>query len=253
MENIQTQGNIPENITNGKIWRERTVKKILWNKFLDLLENSTFRQIFSTVLLVILSSILTFVLTYTKETVAAINYAAQFNNWIIPKAIWSFIVVFNFRRILELSKSLIPEFPERSEEPTGDTIEWIPVIEMLDHLFEFESFKRDDIEKKFKIPRNRFTDLAQKLEDLGVLIRGENNARVLNPEFARSDVALILEWKTSADELRQLHRQENENTWTTQPSKMSIIEKVKNALTQKKEEDESPSPQFTRRPINVSK
>lgn len=249
MKTESTQGTTLENFTEVKKSNERNIKTILWNKFLDILENSTFRQIIFAILLVILSLILTLVLTYTEKATEVILTACRFENYLLLKLVGSFIIIFNFRSIFEILKKMLPEFPEMKKEPTWNTIEWIPVVELLDHLFEFESFKRDDIEKKFGIPRNRFTDLAQKLENLGVLIRGENNARVLNPEFARSDVALILEWKTSAEDLRQLHRQENENTWTTQPSKMSIIEKVKNALTQKKEEDESPSPQFIRRKI----
>lgn len=92
------------------------------------------------------------------------------------------------------------------------------MIELLDHLFEFESFKRDDIEKKFGIPRNRFTTLAQKLEDLCVLKRGENNSRILNEEFARSDVALLLEGKTSAADLRLVSRKVDDSTWTYTPA-----------------------------------
>lgn len=252
MKNEQTQRTTHENITERKKMNERSVWMILWNKFLDILENSTFRQIISVILLVIISLILTLILTYTEKATEVVFIVFKFKNYFFPKMIWSFFIVFKFKIIFDLIKQMIPDFPEIKEEPTGDTIDWIPTIEMLDHLFEFESFKRDDIEKKFKIPRNRFTELAQKLEDLGVLVRGENNARVLNNEFARSDVALILEWKTSAADLRQLIRQENECSWTTQPSKMSIIEKVKQALTQKKEEDESPSPQFTKRPIQIS-
>jgi len=33
--------------------------------------------------------------------------------------------------------------------PAGETLEGIPTVEILDHLFEVQSFKRDDIEKKF--------------------------------------------------------------------------------------------------------
>lgn len=78
------------------------------------------------------------------------------------------------------------------EIENGSTLEGIPVVELLDHLFEKESFKREEVENKFGIPRNRYTTLAIKLENIGVLIRGENNARVLNTEYSRADVAAIL-------------------------------------------------------------
>jgi hypothetical protein len=60
-------------------------------------------------------------------------------------------------------------FNERSDPkkiPTGNTIEGIPTLELLDHLFEHKSFKREDIENKFGIPRNRYGILATKLESI---------------------------------------------------------------------------------------
>ena len=247
MKTESTQGESPENFTEVKKHKERNVKSILWNKFLDILESSTFRQIISVILFVILSLILTLVLTYPEKATEAILIACRFENYFFPKFIGSFIIIFNFRSIFEILKKMIPEFPEYKEKPKGDTIEWIPVVELLDHLFEFESFKRDDIEKKFGIPRNRFTDLAQKLETLCVLIRGENNSRILNKEFARSDIALILEWKSSAADLRLVSRKINESTFTYEPAWRSMVDKVKEFLTPKFEEDseeeicESPS------------
>lgn len=243
MKNDSIQGGTPENIAEAKKTKERNVKSILWNKFLDILEDSTFRQIISVILLIKSSLILALVLTYPEKASELLLTAWKFENFLIPKIVWSFILIFNFKRIFEILKNLIPEFPEVKEEPKGDTIEWIPVVELLDHLFEFESFKRDDIEKKFGIPRNRFTDLAQKLEELCVLKRGENNSRILNKEFARSDIANILAWKSTAEDLRLVSRKIDDSSWTYEPAGKSMVDKVKDFLTPNPEEeiDESPS------------
>ncbi len=118
--------------------------------------------------------------------------------------------------------------PQKIEN--GHTLEGIPTVELLDHLFQFESFKREDIEKKFWIPRNRYTTLAIKLENIGVLIRGENNARVLSTEYSRADVAAILEQAESAKELKAVFRQVGPTSYTKQPTGKWIIQKVMDAM-----------------------
>lgn len=239
-----------KNINSAQKMTRRTIKSIIWSKLLDNLENATFAQISIFVLLCALSFLMTLILTYTEQTVETIMKFVQAYNFLALKSVISFLVVFNFRKILEALKE-VPE--EKEVTATGKTIEWIPVVELLDHLFEFESFKRDDIEEKFGIPRNRFTDLAKKLETLNVLIRGENNSRVLNPEFTRSDIATMLEGKSSTAELKPLNRMISERSGTSEPSWKTIFERVSAFLTQDREVSEPvsiPSRRFELRKIN---
>lgn len=238
-----------KNINSAPKMRSRTIKSIIWSKLLDNLENATFAQISIFVLLCALSFLMTLILTYTEQTVETIMKVVQAYNFLALKSVISFLVVFNFRNILEALK--VPE--EKEVTATGNTIEWIPVVELLDHLFEFESFKRDDIEEKFGIPRNRFTELAKKLETLNVLIRGENNSRVLNPEFTRSDIATMLEGKSSTEELKALNRMTSETSGTSEPSGKTIFERVSAFLTQDREVSEPvsiPSRRFELRKIH---
>ena len=146
-------------------------------------------------------------------------------------------MIFNLEKGIDFIKAI---FPEKEAIIEGETIEGIPVFELLDHLFTFQSFKRDDIEKRFAIPRNRFTDLANKLEELQVLVRGENNSRVLNPEFSRSDVVLILSGVEQAKDLKPVFRQEDDSSFTSRPTGFDILDRIKNVFT-KKEEVSSPS------------
>jgi len=71
-------------------------------------------------------------------------------------------------------------------------LEGIPTLELIDYLFEHKSFKRDDIEATFGVSRNRFDNLAKKLDEINILIRGANNARVLNPDYTRQEVVAAL-------------------------------------------------------------
>jgi len=239
-----------ENSKNAPKKSNRSIKSIIWNKLLDNIENATFSQISIFLLLCALSFFLTLLFTYTDQTVEfAMKFLTAYN-FLAIKFVVSVVIVFNFWKIFDALKPL----PEENEvKATGNTIEWIPVVELLDHLFEFESFKRDDIEDKFGIPRNRFTDLAKKLESLHVLIRGENNSRILNPEFSRSDIAIMLEGKSSTEELKPLNRMTSETSGTSEPSGKTIIERVSEFLTQEREVTEVtplPSRRFELRKIN---
>lgn len=233
--------------------QRRTVRRIIWGKCLDALEDATLRGILANSALTVGAVGLSAALIFPHEAAEIAKTVIQWQNYAIPKVAGSFAFVFNVQSFVHAFRNMIPE-PQ--EVPSGDTIEGIPTVELLDHLFEFESFKRDDIEKKFGIPRNRFTDLASKLESLKVLVRGENNARILNPEFSRSDVASILGGAERATELKPMFRRVNENTWANSPSKKEIVQRVKNWFSTEKKEDTSavsPSHGFTVRKIGESR
>jgi len=122
-------------------------------------------------------------------------------------AIMTTLMVFNFSKILALVlgwfESLIAT---HTDIRTIDSIDGIPRIELLDHLFTIGTFKRDDVESKWGIPRYRVTAISKKLDDLGVLIRGENNSRILNPEFTRADLATLLGDHDSVEDIKMLTR-----------------------------------------------
>lgn len=233
--------------------QRRTVRHIIWSKCLDALEDATLRGILANSALTVGAVGLSAVLIFPHQAADIARNVCEWQNYAVPKVAASFAFVFNFQSLVRNIRNMIPE---AQEIPSGETIEGIPTVELLDHLFEFESFKRDDVEKKFGIPRNRFTDLAKKLEDLKVLVRGDNNARILNPEFSRSDVASILTGSERAEELTPMIRRVNENTWSHTPSKMEIVQRVKNWFSTEKKEDTSavsPSSGFTVRKIGESR
>lgn len=87
--------------------------------------------------------------------------------------------------------------------PTSGMIEGIPVAELVDHLFAAKSFKRADIETRFAVPRYRVERLAAKLEEIGVLTRGANNARVLASDMSREAVAGIMQTSHLAEGLER--------------------------------------------------
>lgn len=210
--------------------QRRTIAKIIWSKVLDHAENATIRGMIANAWLFWIAAIGSVVLIFPEQSVQLAERIAYRQNAALLKTALSFLVVFNVWSWISLVRSVKIK---TSFKTPGQNIEWIPVVELLDHLFEFQSFKRDDVEKKFWIPRNRFSNLANRLEELNVLVRGENNARILNPEFSRSDVANIFNGAEWFEDLKPVFQKVSENSWSVSPSKTRIIKNVKDWFSKK--------------------
>lgn len=130
--------------------QNRTLTSILVSKILDVLESSTLSQIFSGFLLFLASIILTVVLTYTDDSKEAFRAILTWENAIIAKAIVTTLLVFNFSRILSyVLQKFESILASHTVIRTIDSIDGIPRLELMDHLFTVGSFKRDDVESKW--------------------------------------------------------------------------------------------------------
>jgi hypothetical protein len=126
----------------------------------------------------------------------------KFENWMIPKSAASWFFCHNFRRILSSLASVLEEGETRdSGEIYADSVEGIPTVELISLLFETGRLSTSD-SKRFSISPARWSVLLSKLEEVGIMIRGEKNARVLNPEFSRSDVAKVLAGCEKAEDVK---------------------------------------------------
>lgn len=171
----------------------------------------------------------------TSGTVHMLHSWIAINDYFIVKVLAGFCGAFLLKRhhkawrkwvlrkvvhfIEDLTELFWPVHREAGE------LEGIPHSELLDHLFTARSFKRQDIEDKFLIPRYKVTELKAELERVGVLVRGENNAHILNPEYSRQDVASIIQPVQRAKDLQPLFRKKG-NGFTTQPSAKEIEKRV---------------------------
>lgn len=212
---------------------------IITQKITHALEQSSLSSILRASGAFACAVLLSAVMVFPSETIALLLQCATFYQYAPAKIAFCFALVHRRNQIIALYRKYKKSSRKRTQ---GHTIEGIPTVELLDHLFEFESFKRDDIEAKFNIPRHRYTDLAQKLETLGVLQRGPNNSRVLNPEYTRADIAAILHGRNTSGQLAPVLRQKSPTSWTAGPTLAHLMDRLKNALT--------PSPSFTVRKIS---
>lgn len=160
-----------------------------------MIERSTLPQILRASGRVCASVIVTLFLVWPDLIVIASRFVLSIGNFALPKFLLVFLLINNHKRLRRAYKKIL------SKGKTTVRIEGIPSVELLDHLFTVGSFKRDDIKRKFGIPHHRYQSLAKKLESLGILIRGENNARILNDAYSRQDIAAILHNKRKAVDL----------------------------------------------------
>ena len=225
-----TQTESMSNFTTQK----RTISWIVVDKLLENISNASLTSILYGTNLFLGSLLLTFTFIYPETIKNAIIYLFWWNNFAFPKLIVSFMTIFNFRRIVDQVKKIIPTMLMTKENDEDcDTIEWIPVHELLDHLFENKSFKREDVEKKFSIPRYKFTELANRFEELWILTRWMNNSRILNPDFWRQDIARMLQWIETVEEIKQVFRKESQSSFTMQPIWKIIKDKRNDVFTNK--------------------
>lgn len=221
--------------------QKRTVSGLLWSKCLDTIEAMELSSVFRIGGGLCATAVLTFAFNYTELFADAGKKVIEFQDYLPLKSAVSFIIVFYGRRIVDGCKIFFTK-----KRVTSESIEGIPTAELLDHLFTYETFKRKDIEDKFAIPRYKFDTLGKKLDDLGITVHGVNNARILNKEYSRQDVANILKGKKAAGELTHTLTKVAGNEWTSDPTAKRIEERV-DATLSKMETNHVPI--FTLRPI----
>lgn len=224
MENINTNAAAVANKTR------RTVSGILWDKCLDSLEHNSWGSIFSTLGKCVFSLVLAASLFDVQAAVNLFVAVARWADFAVPKTLAAFGFVFAWRAwwfLLRKSWELVSSFelpapaPVREEVPT---FYGVPVVELVEYLFAGDgSFRRDDVEARFAMPRNKFDEMAKKMDGVKIFVRGENNARKLNPDFSRSDVSSMLFSAVESGELRRLFRKESECSFTSRPSMPDLV------------------------------
>ena len=195
-------------ITSQAEPRRPSLIGVLWHKFVEFVEEKPLGSIVKFVGMSFLAGFLSSILTAPDATQEAFYHLMLWKHGVLPAIGMCFAAVFFAPRV---GRYLFDELCQIIESLSGvscesdETIEGVPVPELIDHLFEEGSFKREDIEGNFCIPRNRYQRLAEKMEELEILNRGENNSRVLNPEMTRAEVIEHLKGKRVAMDLDTLN------------------------------------------------
>lgn len=167
---------------------QRTIGSVLHNRFLDHVQNSGIRSLLSQVFGIFLALAVPLVLHYFQSSIeVAWNVLAWQNGAFVQGLV--VIAVWHFRS--ELARK-VRGVRRTVNHRTVETLEGIPTLEILAHLFEAKTFTRMDVMKKFGCTRSNYDALVSSMKSAAILVRGDNNAHVLNCEFTREHVAAML-------------------------------------------------------------
>lgn len=205
----------------------RTIWNIYKDKCYNYLENETFAETIYKIFLIIWSIIITLILTYPEIWVEYFKKLFMFENMIIPKWFVIFYIMLHIEEIknrinsikkIKIKNTKIQNTNNKIDTDNENQIFWIPILEIIKHLFEEKHFKRTDIESKFLLPRNQYTKLAKKLEEIWILKRWENNSRILNEDYTEKQIAkafVYCNW--NINDLKIQHEEITPNHFTTLP------------------------------------
>lgn len=217
-----------ENITTT-----RTISSIVRNKLLDQVEETTLSACIRNTVLFSCACIMIFVLNSPQATADRFRRTRADHSFFMVSSFISFYVFMNLQRIFNKFSTI--EFNRYEEEVAQEqsddaSIEWIPVIELIDHLFVAKSFKREEIEKKFGIARHRFTEVANALEECWILVRGENNSRVLNPVITRQEIVACIAEAREANQITKRPIKMNDSEYRFTDVSATIEQRVNDSL-----------------------
>jgi hypothetical protein len=178
---------------------KKTLFKIIWSHLLELLDEYGFRAAGRTILMAFIAGLLSAAAMYPAELERAFLMAMEWHDGALPRTVWIWIAVFAAPPVWRFMRDAFESVPA----PTGDTIEGMDMEKVIAHLTAHRTFKRDDIERAFGIPRYRYTALVKKLKAIGVLIPGDNNMSVLSEEWTPDALRGLFIGRETAAELER--------------------------------------------------
>lgn len=179
-----------------------TMRRVIWNKIIEAADERTLTEIVS---FLIKPPIVLGIAFCMRTDGKSFDAVMQWRGFFVPILTTAIFIVYGlpilYRIATEISENIIEQMKIPQNMPT-ERIEGIATESLIDFLFERKSYRRAEVESYLKIPRDRVTLLGDRLEQVGILTRGENNARVLGA-VSREQVTKILAGKTVAEEIEE--------------------------------------------------
>ena len=183
----------------------KTLAQIIHSKTIAYFEARTIRDIKKDTRELLFGLILGAFIIAPDKIITATQNASQIGNF-APIKIFFLIIVFKHRKFLiKFAKKIFFGNPKKKLVANSeDMIDSIPVIELVDYLVKNAHFKREGINgvrQTFGLNMDRYNQLAQRLEKNGVLVRGENNCRILADFWTRQTLFDYLSGKINSKDL----------------------------------------------------
>lgn len=138
------------------------------------------------------------------QTLDLITNALKTQDFAPIKFIAGVILFLGRKKIFKLFKKCAKLVQRKNIEPGEKLLDAIPVPELVDYLMRNQKFKREGVNgvrATFGLNMERFNKLASKLEENQVLVRGENNGRVLASNWSRQSLIDYLSGKNKSEDL----------------------------------------------------
>lgn len=178
------------------------MRRVIWDKVIEAAQDRSLGEIGSFLIKPPLVAGLAFCMLTEGRGFDAIM---EWRNFSVPMILTAVAIVYGvpvfYRFTIEAGENIIDRTRRAAPVP-NERMEGVATDVLIDHMFATKGFRRAEVEAKFKMPRHRVSLLADRLEEVGILTRGENNARVL-AAVSREHVRGILAGKTVAEEIEQ--------------------------------------------------
>ena len=194
------------NITEYK----NTIGTVIAAKIASYIENHNFTQILFALVELITGIFIGAVILEPNIAANGFAWMVTTRNFAIPKMLL-FVTAFFYRKnIFRFAKKTF-RFLRNFHKPNIDEklIDNIPVSELTDYLIRNRHFKREGINgvrATFGLNMEKFNQLAIKLEEAGVLERGENNGRFLSDRWSRQSLIDFLSQTEDSQKILPLLR-----------------------------------------------
>ena len=153
----------------------KTLRGVLYNEFLAWIERSPFRRLAKITLATSTLAVLSLLAWSPRLFLSLLLFLMDSVSYKVPLVLAPFLMLMNARRIWRLLKRT------RIKMRTGNqhTLHGVPIPELATFLIESGSFKRVAAMKKFGLTQPAYVKIAEVLDERQLMIRGDNNARVL--------------------------------------------------------------------------
>lgn len=208
---------------------QKSIFSILYSKFLRYLDETSFFNLFTSFAKVASWLLISLLLVNMPDSQEKLTMLVKWHDFAAIKILTSFILVFHIRSIISLWRKILQRIRDdlawvfQRFEEAQPMYQGIPVSELVDYLFLESAYSRDDFCQRFAVARRVFDDMADAFDTQWIFKRGRNNARILNTEYSRSDIASVLQRASESGEIRPLMRKTESGyshrpTWfTTRP------------------------------------
>ena len=168
---------------------KRTIYGILKTKYLDHVEKEGVYPTIKIFLIWFWSFMGALVWSYPDTFGKMVGIILQMWNFIIPKTV---TVLFIFLALPTVFEEIRGEISEKVKKDDTAKIWGVSVVEIVWYIFEHGDFVRSQVMENFAISRSDYSEIVDLLDKNNILIRWENNSRVLNPGMTREIIANIL-------------------------------------------------------------